>query len=171
MTLNDIYLISQVLAVIALIPSVIYLAIQVRQNTLQARASAAYQFLEASGSINAIPMANQAMASVVQRGIEDMSVLDPDERLQFTLFCGQHFTTHNTMYELYCNKTLSKSQWHPVKKDILTLLATPGGRTVWDDFAADGLSPDFISYVEGLLKSGENSYSLDQLLGTKEEEK
>ena len=122
MTLNDIYLISQVLAVIALIPSVIYLAIQVRQNTLQARAGAAYQ----------------------------------------------HFTTHNTMYELYRNKTLSKSQWHPIKKDILTVLVMPGARTVWDDFAAGGLSPDFIAYVEELLKSGEDSYSLDQLLGSKE---
>ncbi|MBL4852681.1 MAG: hypothetical protein JKY25_00395 [Robiginitomaculum sp.] len=171
MTLNDLYLISQVVAVAALVPSVIYLAIQVRQNTLQARANAAYQFLEASGSINAIPMANKAMASVVRRGVEDISVLDPDERMQFTWFCAQHFTTYNTMYELYCNKTLSKTQWHPIKKDILTVLIMPGARAVWDDFAVHGLSPAFITYVEDLLKSGEDSYSLDQLWGSKEEEK
>ncbi|MCF6275368.1 MAG: hypothetical protein L3J05_06365 [Robiginitomaculum sp.] len=171
MTLNDVYLISQVVAVVALVPSVIYLAIQVRQNTLQARANAAYQFFEASGSINAIPMANKPMANGVRRGIKYISVLDPVERFQFTWFCAQHFTTHNTMYELYCNKMLSKSQWHPIKKDILTVLVMPGARTVWDDFAIDGLSPAFIAYVEELLKSGEGSYSLDQLFGSTEEEK
>jgi len=166
-TLNDIYLISQVVAVAALVPSVIYLAIQVRQNTLQARANAAYQFLEASGSINAIPIGNKATASVVRRGVQDISVLDPDEKFQFTWFCAQHFTTHSTMYELYQNKMLPESQWHPIKKDILTILVMPGARTVWDDFAVEGLSPDFVAYVEGLLASGEDSYSLDQLFGSK----
>ncbi len=168
MTLNDIYLVSQVLAVIALIPSVLYLAVQVRQNTLQARANAAYQFLEATGNINAIPLGNKQTARVIRRGLEDMSALDPDEKLQFIWFCGQHFTTHSTVYELYRNKTLPESQWHPIKKDIITFLATNGGRTIWNDFAAKGLSPDFVAYVENLLESGEASYSMDELLGTKE---
>ena len=170
MSLNDIYLISQVLAVIALIPSVLYLAVQVRQNTLQARANAAYQFLEATGSINSIPMGNIETARVIRRGLEDISVLDADERLQFIWFAGQHFTIHSTVYALYQNKTLPESQWHPIKKDIITFLGTSGGRTIWDDFAKAGLSPDFVAYVEGLLESGEASYTLNELLGTKEEE-
>ena len=160
---------SQVLAVAALVPSVIYLAVQVRQNTLQARANAAYQFLEATGNINAILIGNKATASVVRRGFDDISELDPDECLQFIWFCGQHFTTHSTMYELYRNKTLPESQWHPVKKDILTVLSMPGSRKVWDDFAVEGLSPDFVAYVDGLLSSGEGSYSLNQLVDLKEE--
>ncbi len=169
MTLNDIYLVSQVVAVAALVPSVLYLAVQVRQNTLQARANAAYQFLEATGSINAVPIGNKQTAGVIRRGLEDISALDPDERLQFSWFVGQHFTTHGTVYALYRNKTLPESQWHPIKKDILTLMTTNGGRTVWDGFAAKGLSPDFVAYVESLLESGEGSYSLDEMLGVKEE--
>lgn len=167
MTLNDIYLLSQVLAVAALIPSVLYMAVQVRQNTLQARANAAYQFLEATGSINSIPMGNVETARVIRRGLEDISVLNEDERLQFIWFVGQHFTIHSTVYALYQNKTLPESQWHPIKKDIITFLGTNGGRTVWDDFAAQGLSPDFVAYVEELLARGEDSYSIDELLGTK----
>ncbi len=169
MTLNDIYLVSQVLAVAALVPSVLYLAVQVRQNTLQARANAAYQFLEATGSINAVPIDNKETARVIRRGLADISVLDADERLQFIWFAGQHFTTHSTVYELYRNKTLPESQWYPIKKDILTFMATNGGRTVWNDFAVKGLSPDFVAYVEGLLEGDEGSYSMDELLGAKKE--
>jgi hypothetical protein len=168
MTLNDIYLMSQVLAVFALVPSVIYLAVQVRQNTLQARANAAYQFLEANGNINIAVIENKQVASVIRRGLEKYDNLDKDEKLQFTWFVGQHFTVYNTMFEHYQNKTLPESQWHPVKKDILTVLTTPGGRTIWNDFAVEGLSPDFVAYVETLLASGEGSYSLGQLLDLKE---
>jgi len=167
MTLNDIYLISQVVAVAALVPSVIYLAVQVRQNTLQASANAAYQFLEATGGLNAVPIGNKETARVVRRGLEDISVLDGDEKLQFVWFISQHLTTYSTVYELYRNKTLLESQWHPAKKDIITLMATNGGRTIWEDFAKEGLSPDFIAYVEGLLEGDEGSYSLDKLLGVK----
>jgi hypothetical protein len=168
MTLNDIYLLSQVVAVAALIPSVLYLAVQVRQNTLQARANAAYQFLEATGGINAVPIGNKQTASVIRRGFESISVLDLDEKLQFVWFVGQHFTTHSTVYELYRNKTLPESQWHPIKKDIITILATNGGRTIWNDFAVEGLSPNFVAYVEGLLASGEGSYSMGKLLDLNE---
>jgi hypothetical protein len=171
MTLNDIYLVSQVLAVFALVPSVIYLAVQVRQNTLQARANAAYQFLEANGNINMAVIENKQVASVIRRGLESYDSLDKDEKPQFMWFVGQHFTVHNTMYELYQNKMLPESQWHPVKKDILTVLSTPGGRTIWNDFAIAGLPPDFVAYVEDLLTSGEDSYSLGQLLDLKEDKK
>ena len=98
-------------------------------------------------------------------------MLDFDERLQFIWFVEQRFTTQSTVYELYRNKTLPESQWHPIKKDIITLMATNGGRTVWGDFAAEGLSPDFAAYVEGLLASGESSYSMDELMGMKGAEK
>ncbi|PHS22518.1 MAG: hypothetical protein COA84_12615 [Robiginitomaculum sp.] len=170
MTLNDIYLASQVLAVFALVPSVVYLAVQVRQNTLQARANAAYQFLEANGSINIAVIESKQVASVIRRGLEGYDSLDKDEKLQFMWFIGQHFTVHNTMYALYQNKMLPESQWHPVKKDILTMMLTPGSRTVWDDIAVEGLSPDFVAYVEALLASGEGSYSLGKLFELHEEE-
>ncbi len=167
MTLNDIYLLSQVLAVFALVPSVIYLAVQVRQNTLQARSNAAYQFLEANGNINITVIENKQLASVVRRGLEKHDNLDKDEKLQFMWFVGQHFTVQNTMYALYQNKMLPESQWYPVKKDILTMMSTPGSRTIWDDVAVKALSPAFVTYVEGLLTREEGSYSLGQVLDLK----
>jgi hypothetical protein len=170
LTLNDAYLISQLLAVVALVPSVIYLAIQVRQNTLQARANASYQFLEATGQINTTALGSKQVASVIRRGLASYDALDGDEKLQFLWFVGQHLTIHNTVFELYQNKMLPESQWHPVKKDILTLLATVGGRQVWDDFAKQGLTPKFVDYVEALQTSGEESYSLNQLLDLKEQQ-
>ena len=45
MTLNDVYLLSQIAAVILIAPSILYLALQVRQNTQQLRATARFQWV------------------------------------------------------------------------------------------------------------------------------
>jgi len=165
--LENLYFISQLVAAIALVPSVIYLAVQVRQNTLQARANAGYQFLEASANLNMEVIGNKQVAGVIRRGLESYEALDEDEKLQFLMFVAQHYQTHSTVYELYQNKMLPESQWHPVRKDILTILATSGGRQIWDEFAVEGLPPRFVAYVESLLESGESSYSLGELLDSK----
>ncbi len=62
--LEQIYYVSQLVAVAALVPSIIYLAVQVHQNTAQARAGANYQFLEASGHISMI-LASDRDAGVI----------------------------------------------------------------------------------------------------------
>ena len=54
MTLNDIYLLSQIVAAILVAPTLLYLAVQVRQNTRQMRANASFQWIEASGQMNAL---------------------------------------------------------------------------------------------------------------------
>lgn len=50
MTLNDAYLVSQTAAAVLVAPTLLYLALQVRQNTVQSRAVARYQFVDAIAS-------------------------------------------------------------------------------------------------------------------------
>lgn len=54
MTLNDAYLASQIVAAILVAPTLLYLALQNSQNTKQMRASASFQWIEASGQMNAL---------------------------------------------------------------------------------------------------------------------
>ena len=54
MTLNEAYLVSQIAAAILVAPTLLYLAVQVRQNTKQMRANASFQWIEASGQMNAL---------------------------------------------------------------------------------------------------------------------
>ncbi len=164
MTLNDLYLASQILAVFALIPSVIYLAMQVRQNTMQARASASFQYLEAGTTLNMPLIENKQMASVVRRGYEDYDALDADEKMQFGYLIGQWYQTFSAMYELKKGGMLPENTWYPIRKHLISMMAIAGTRKVWETYARKGILPDFIAYVDALANSDETTYTYSELI-------
>ncbi len=163
MTLNDIYLASQIIAAVLVAPTLLYLALQVRQNTAQLRAGARYQFVEATGHQNGILAGDKNAASVFRRGLDDIDSLDPDERFQFMIFVGQYLQIYSVMFELYQDKLLPESQWFNVKKDIVSVVATPGGKHIWASFGRVGLDADFVACVNSLIDSGETSYDLTNI--------
>ena len=160
MTLNDSYLVSQIAAAVLVAPTLLYLALQVRQNTAQLKATARYQFVEATGQMNALTAASRETASVFRRGLADIDSLDADERMQFLILVGQFLQIYSTMFELHEDRLLPDSQWHNVRKDLISLLATPGGRRIWETFGKSGLDPAFLAHVDAFVAKGEPSYDI-----------
>jgi hypothetical protein len=160
MTLNDVYLVSQIAVAVIGVPTLVFLAMQVRQNTKQLRANAAHQFLETNKDLNLAMVGNKASAGVYVRGLKDFTALDEAERLQFILWVGQYYQTFSNMHDLWKVNALPETAWRPVRKHLIDMLAMPGTRHVWEAFARDALPPDFIAYVDSLRGSGEASYSL-----------
>ena len=164
MTLNDFYLVSQIIAAILVAPTLLYLALQVRQNTKQMRASAANQYFEASKDLNLALISNRETASVYRRGVADFNALDEDEKTQFFFYVGQFYQSFSNMYDLWTDKALPDSAWHPIRKHLISMMAQPGLRHVWEAWAREGLAPDYVAYVETLGASGEATYSLKEAL-------
>ncbi len=164
MTLNDAYLISQILAAVLVAPTLLYLALQVRQNTMQMRANAAHQYLDANKDLNLALIANKQAASVYRRGSEDFDTLDDDEKTQFFFYSGQYYQAFSTMYSLWADKMLSDEAWHPIRKHLISMMAMAGTRHVWDSWARGGLPDDLIAYVDRIAGSGEATYSLKHAL-------
>lgn len=160
MTLNDLYLISQIALAAIGVPTLIFLALQVRQNTKQLRANASHQFLETNKDLNIAMVGNKAAASVYVRGMKDFNALDEAERLQFVLWTGQYYQTFSNMFDLWKGGALPETTWRPVRKHMIDMLAMPGTRHVWEMFVREALPPDFIAYGDRLAASGETSYSL-----------
>lgn len=160
MTLDDIYLVSQIAAVVLVVPSLIYLALQVRQNTQQMRATARFQWVEASGQFNSLIAGNTQNASVFRRGMDDPEALTDDERMQFLFYLGHFMQIYSTMFELNREKLLPDSQWHNCRKDIISVVNAPGGLWVWETVSKPGLDADFVAFVEGLRTGADKSYAL-----------
>lgn len=160
MTLNEVYLLSQIVAVALVAPSLLYLALQVRQNTQQLRATARFQWVEASGQFNALTAGSVQAASVFRRGWDNPEMLDDDERMQFLVHLGHFMQVYSTMYELHQEKLLPDSQWHNCRKDMISVMNSPGGLWVWETFGSHGLSPEFARYMESLREAEDASYDL-----------
>lgn len=163
MTLNDLYLVSQIAAAILVAPTLLYLALQVRQNTKQLKAAARYQFVEATGQMNAVIIGDKGAASMFRRGTENYASLDADERIQFLFIIGQHLQIHSVMFELREDGLLPETQWHNVRKDILTIVRSDGGKRIWEEFGRTGLDPKFVAYVERAVASDEATYDMAKI--------
>lgn len=160
MTLDDIYLISQIAAAALVAPTLLYLALQVRQNTTQMRAMARFQWVEASGQFNALTAGSLQAASVFRRGWENPDDLDDDERTQWIVHIGHFMQIYSTMFELHREKLLPDTQWHNCRKDMIAVMNSSGGLYVWETFGKHGLDPGFAAYMEGLKGSTETSFDL-----------
>lgn len=156
--------VADVVGVIVVAPSLVYLALQVRQNTRQMRASATNQYFDASKDLNLALIASTQTASVYRRGVADFDALDEDEKTQFFFYIAQFYQSFSNMHDLWTEKTLPDSAWHPIRKHLISMMALPGARHVWEAWAREGLAPAFVAYVDGLAASGEATYSLEQML-------
>ncbi|GGB78698.1 hypothetical protein [Henriciella pelagia] len=160
MTLNDAYLLSQIVAVVLVAPSILYLALQVRQNTQQLRATARFQWVEASGQFNALTAGSVQVASMFRKGWDNPDQLDDDERMQFLIHLGHFLQVYSTMYELHQEKLLPETQWYNCRKDMISVMNSPGGLWVWEAFGRKGLHPEFVTFMEGLRKAEDGSFDL-----------
>jgi len=137
----------------------VYLGRQIHQTNAQSQADARYSFLEAYGQMNLTVAQNKDLASLFRRGVQGLE-LDEDEAVQYLAFLGQFLNTWSVLFDLHVERHLPDSQWIVIKKDIITMLSTPGGRAFWDDVGKLGVHEDFENEVEKILASEETSYEI-----------
>jgi hypothetical protein len=160
MTLNDLYLTSRAAAAVIGAPTLVFLAMQVRQNTKRLRANAIHQFLKTNKDLNIATPANKAAASDDVGGTRDFDALQECERRQFGPWTGQYHQAFSNMRRFWKSGAIPRSAWRPVRKHLIDMLGTPGARHAWDMFARQALLPDFSAFGDKLAASGEMTYSL-----------
>lgn len=159
MSLEQLAYLAEIIAAIAVVPSLVYLVVQVRQSNAQGRATARYAFVQAMSDINLLVAQDKTTASVWRRGLESPDALDDDELMQFWMLMGQYANAWMVMYQLHQDGMLPENQWSVVRKDILGILSSSGGRAFWK-MGAKAFDRDFVHYVNALLESEEQPYDM-----------
>lgn len=155
---NAIGAIGEVLGAVGVIVTLVYLALQLRQNTKSNNAAIVATHLQAYGDTIRVAGATREAARTMRVGIVDPDSLSNDERSQFAFLQGQWFLAFDSLYALYRDGLLPDSQWHRVKSDITNSMTMPGIRMFYDDIKGI-LSPEFRAEVDRLI--GDNRVTLD----------
>ncbi len=151
--------VAEFFGAVAVVASLGYLGRQIRQANAQSQVDARYSFLDAYGHVSLTIAQNKDLASVFRRGMQGME-LDEDETIQFFVCIGQYLNMWSVLFDLHVERHLPDTQWTVIRKDIITMLSTPGGRTFWDDVGTLGVHDDFRNEVEKILASEETSYKM-----------
>ena len=123
--------IGQLAAVCVGIPSLIYLAIQIRAQTSERRQSAVNALTVQWGDLTRALHESAEFTAIYLRGLESFNDLDPVSKLRFSSFFNRFFKNFQAMYFSRCDGILAASLWSEVERTMSDLLAYPGIRQWW----------------------------------------
>jgi hypothetical protein len=116
---------------IAVIATLVYLAIQVRQNTRLLGANTLAAASSAMLSFNHLLGSDPAAARVFQVGLEDFRSLPEDERRQFLNLLRAAFTAHEHLFGQYEQGLVEEHVWQKNRQIAQNLLDLPHVQIWW----------------------------------------
>jgi hypothetical protein len=153
-SIQDLGSIGELIAAIATIATLIYLATQVRQNT-RALKSATFQNISGEMSKNLEPMINSAeVAAILVNGTNDPASLSAEERLRYSSILVVSFRRLESIYVQHTLGSIDKELKEGFEISIMALLQTPFGKQWWKTAKLAFYEP-FTNHVDRRLASGE----------------
>lgn len=139
--------ISEVVAGVAVVFSLIYLAVQLRQNTASLRVSAYQQWMALHHQTFA-SLLNEDTAKLVMDGCLDSRNLSEDNFMVFIVWAREYFYMQHAQFHLYKKGAIEKEIWEGNLNDLVGTLRFPGVRQWWDSGVKDHFTQEFVDVVE-----------------------
>src|SRR2546423_7330520 len=117
---------GQLAAVFVGIPSLIYLAIQIREQTKERRQSAVHALTVQWGDLTESLHDNAETAAIFLRGVHSFADLDAVSKLRFSAFFNRLLNIFEGMYFSHRQGILTGSSWGAVERTMSDLIAYPG---------------------------------------------
>ena len=141
---------GEIIGAIAVVVSLIYLAVQVRQNTQAQRTENFSRALDRVAAMQASLSQDSDAAVVFAKGVADPSALSPTERIQFTWAMYELFGAFEFMFLASNTDAIPEEVWQRWSAAVAWWLTFPGIQTWWK-VRPIPFTESFTGYVEGLL--------------------
>lgn len=123
--------IGEAVGAAAVVVSLLYLVVQIRQNTRSIRAATYQSIVAAAAGCNQTLSQSKALARVMRLGGGDPSALDEDEQVQFDFLCLQFFDIFENLHLQHVHGHLDEEYWRPRRRAFLALFESPGFAERW----------------------------------------
>lgn len=143
--------VGEIIGALAVFITLIYLALQIRQNTRAVNSSAL------DSTVNTISIARQSIyenddvARVYLKGLATPDALDELERLKFRLLLHNLMLSQSNIFAQTKFSDLPSSEWQAQTKVIARVLGSPGGSWFWSEYAEE-FDTEFRVEVDELMK-------------------
>jgi hypothetical protein len=149
MSLEEFYYVSQIAASVAVLASLIYLALQTRQTARNQQAQMHAMRLQAVR--NDIDKINApAFYQTFQAGMRADAELKPEELSQFLGVAYGLMLNFQEQFHEFQEGMINARRWEPSKLALRRQLAFPGFRAAISTYRAE-LDPQFVTLVDHLL--------------------
>ena len=123
--------IGQLAAVCIGIPSLIYLAVQIRAQTKERHQSAVNALTVQWGDLTKTLHDSPEFSAIFLRGLESFDDLDAVSKLRFSAFFNRFFKNFQAMYFSHRDGVLSAPLWGEIERTMSDFIAYPGLQQWW----------------------------------------
>ena len=118
--------IGQIVGALAVLITLIYLAVQLRQNTAAVATSTYESTMTGFNDINVVVASHPALASVLDRGCQGNENLSPEENVQFNFLLRCYANQWWKLFKLYERGSLPTDEWKIFAQEAAQFLEQPG---------------------------------------------
>ena len=134
MTLQDLGNIGELIAAIATLATLLYLAAQIRANTRTVQAESRRSEMQTMAAIAQPLVADPEVARLFNAGLADLSNLSAEDRTRFYILLGNFVGADAGMFDEVRIGAASVESLEPRAENLRGFLCTPGGRAYWERF-------------------------------------
>jgi hypothetical protein len=132
--------------------TLIYLAMQVRQNTAAQKISSFQSLRENTVSLHDLCASDSDLADLFVAGVSDQKPLSEQESNRFHFLLMSFFRRLESIYILEKVGHLSESDWSGIKLSCIDVLNQPGTRRWWME-NQQRFRKDFVSWTQEMFES------------------
>ena len=144
MTLQDLGNIGEFVAAIGVIASLIYLAVQIRQNTNSVRLQVEHAVKRDTFDLRRSFLENPELADLLVKAAADLDSLSASERIRINMGCAN--VIQNLQHQ-FLLRNEGIIHWESQENELRGYLAQASFRGWWNSGRAI-LRPEFVEYVE-----------------------
>jgi hypothetical protein len=152
MTLDDLNKVAGIVESIAVVASVIYVAIQIKKNTTAVKSSTYQNIVSGVAGMEARLSDDAELARIFRIGSENDDELNPDERVRFHEFISSFFNFYENLYYQYQKGLIEEEMWKGWEENLRVYMKKPGFKAWWDVWG-HVFSKSFGACVEAIQKS------------------
>lgn len=133
MTIQDLGSIGELVAAIATVATLVYLAVQIRSNTIAVRSAAAQTVHEAFATWYQMLATDAALAQLVADGLRDYASLSETNKARFVATFMAFLSYSQDAFIKWREGSLSADLWLGWELVMMNLVNSPGGREFWGE--------------------------------------
>jgi hypothetical protein len=144
--------IGEIIGACAVFATLIYLAIQIRQNTSSVRAAAVDAAITQVSTVRQQIFANNEIAGIYVDGCKDSDSLDEKSLVRYRLLIHNILLAISNIHAQSTLTGLSLSNWESQKPVIERIVSSPGGAWFWENYRHE-FEESFRREVDHLLSN------------------
>lgn len=148
MTLQEL---AQIGGIVGVIASLIYVAIQIRNNSRAVRAATFQQISHTMQAALFSVASNEEIVSLILRGGDNFSSLSRIEKARFRFHGMFVLSINQNIYFQHQIGTLTEADWDSFKRDLVSYFDMKGAREAWPLYKGR-FSPEFVAYVDAIVE-------------------